>query len=355
MFQKLCEEALKIRARENLPARIDALAKFVQGLDGNYRRYRGAFKLPPDMAMGLAVVMTIFQSRMNSILMEVLKDAYPQYFSKVSPSPLAWAEAALDFSGKVLGLHVPPTAKDILKIMKYMPSGVVASMVGDTVKLVGDLLPALWCSAVGAPSLWNQVFRNMVYQEYGPVYQGLACIADWFITGGKNVETIPPDRVLLKELVDILLPPDPGYLATPQWDRFLRTLREPVLLYALYMTRQLNPGDVADQLLMDIGMNGVRVHFAHQVREALRYLRAGVERGDLSYEDWRKFQEVVTAVVTAVWDRLSSRLSPGIRITPDAGIDYRALSELVNEIKMTDTWLQEMEERRRIALETLGG
>lgn len=336
--------ALQDQARNAQNAQVlSALTKFVGGLDGNYRRYRGTFKLPPDLAMGLAVLQTFFQQQGNSILMGILKDAYPQYFPKsgVKFQVLDLVNAALGFSEKVLGIEWPQSFKDAFKVLKYLPATAVASLVGDTVKVMGDVLVALGRSSVGDLQMWDEIATAMLNQEYGPAFQGFAFLADLLITGGRNIEKVPMNKILFADLFDT----GPVFRATPQLDRFLRTLREPAFLYGLYQTGQLNPADVAAQLFIEVEKNGVRSNFVSRLESALEAVIENVRMGRRSYEEWVKFREVVSSVVAEVLGKVAL-LGPAWThqfrqvVAPDALQRlYRRLNDPVTDRDL-QTWVE---------------
>jgi hypothetical protein len=253
------------------------------------------------MAMGLAVGVTLFQLQTNRLLTEILKDAYPEYFSKVGPKPLDWIEAAVTFTERVCGVTLPQTFKDLFKVLKYLPSTAVASLVGDTAKVVTDLTWALLLSGLGDTSEWNKIILRMLNQEYGPVYQGWAFLADLVITGGRNIEKVPVDKILFSDLFNT----GPVFRATPQLDRFLRTLREPVFLSGLYRTGQLDPVAVASQLFIDVEQNGTRLNFVGRLTSALEAIASDVRTGRRTYDEWVMFREVVGAVVAEVLRRVN--------------------------------------------------
>ncbi len=295
------QAAQKARSKQNLSARLDALTKFVQGVDSNYEHYRGQ-GFPADLAMSLAVIMTFFQSRTNSVLMELFKDAYPQCFPKpgLKLQVLDLINAALGFTEKILGIELPQSWKDAFKVMKYLPTSAVASLVGDGVKLMGDVLLALQQSSMGDFRMWDQIIRGMLNQDYGPAFQGFAFLADLLITGGRNIEMVPMDKILFADLFDT----GPVFHATPQLDRFLRTLRQPTFLYGLYQTGQLDPAAVAGQLFTDVEQNGTRLNFVGRLEAALKAVAEEVRTGGRSYEEWAMFREVVGGVVAEVLRRV---------------------------------------------------
>jgi|GEM_PF-2226780 len=285
---------------KDLPGAIDAVTRWVQALDGNYRRFRKTYQLPPDLAMGLAVGMTFFQLRTNRLLTEILKDAYPEYFSKVGPNPLAWIEAVVTFTERVGGVALPQTFKDLFKVLKYLPATAVASLTGDAVRLAGDLVVALWRSGLGDFGMWDEIITAMLNQAYGPVFQGWAFLADFFLTGGRNIQKVPMDKILFADLFDA----GPVFRATPQLDRFLRTLRDPVFLHGLYQTDQLDPVAIAGQLFTDVEQNGSRLNFVRRLDSALEAIASEVRTGRRSYAEWVMFREVVGAVVDEVLRRV---------------------------------------------------
>jgi len=327
MFRKLCEEAINARVQGSLPARIDALTKFIQGVDGNYRRFRETFRLPPDMATGLAVAMTAFQQHGNRVLMELLKGAYPAYFARVGSNPLDWLQAVVGFTERVCGVQLPQTFKDLFKVLKYLPSSAVASLVGDGVKLFGDVLVALYRSAMGDARMWDEIITGMLHQDYGPAFQGFAFLADFVITGGRNIEKVPMDKILFADLFDA----GPVFRATPQLDRFLRTLREPAFLDGLYRTGQLDPAAVAGQLFTDVEQNGTRLNFVRRLESALDAIVSEVQTGRRSYAEWAAFREVVGAVVAEVLRRVD-RLGPAWTARFRQAVDPDALRRLYRRL-----------------------
>jgi hypothetical protein len=310
---------------KDLPGAIDAVTRWVQALDGNYRRFRK--QVPPDLAMGLAVGVTLFQLQTNRLLTEILKDAYPEYFSKVGPKPLDWIEAAVTFTERVSGGALPQTFQDLFKVLKYLPATAVASLTGDAVRLAGDLVVALWRSSLGDFGMWDEVVSAMLNQAYGPVFQGWAFLADLFLTGGRNIQKVPMDKILFADLFDT----GPVFRATPQLDRFLRTLRDPVFLSGLYRTGQLDPVAVAGQLFTDVEQNGTRLNFVGRLASALEAIASEVRTGRRSYAEWVMFREVVGAVVVEVLRRVDM-LGPAWTARFRREVDTDALRRFYQEL-----------------------
>ncbi|MCS7313101.1 MAG: LysM peptidoglycan-binding domain-containing protein [Acidobacteria bacterium] len=319
------------RAHQNAEA-LGALTKFVQGLDSNYRRYRKEFGFDSDLAMGLAVILTFFQQQGNSILIKILKKACPQYFPKpgLKLQLLDVVHAALGFAEKALGIEVPQSVKDALKVLKYLPTSAVASLVSDSLKLLSDVLVALCRSATGDSKAWNQLAKAMLNQEYGPVYQGYAFLVDLVITGGRNITEVPRDKLLFSDFFK-LFDTDPVLRATPRLDQFLRTLWAPVFLYGLYQTGRLNPADVASELFIDIERNGTRFNFVGRLTAALEDVISGVQTGRRGYEEWAMFREVVGAVVAEVLRRVNM-LGPAWTARFRQGVDLDGLRRLYQRL-----------------------
>jgi hypothetical protein len=336
------------RHPQNLSDAIKAVTEWVQAINDNYRRLKN-YGFPPSMALTFALPGAFFQVKAKQLLIECLKDAslkYSKYFSEIdprNPNPLKWISAVLTFTEVVCGVTLPQTLKDLFKVLKYLPSTAVASLMGDTAKVVTDLTWALLLSGLGDTSEWNKIILRMLNQEYGPVYQGWAFLADLVITGGRNIEKVPVDKILFSDLFDT----GPVFRATPQLDRFLRTLREPVFLSGLYRTGQLDPVAVASQLFIDVEQNGTRLNFVGRLTSALEAIASDVRMGRRTYDEWVMFREVVGAVVAEVLWRADLPSSDRFRREVDRDALRRFYQKLISPL--TDQELREWAERHEAA------